>query len=210
MVRIDPVGFPSRERRPPSHDPEGRRADLLAAARRLFAKHGYAQTSIRHIAEEADVNHALVVAYFGSKEALFMEAVGRFELPTEALEGDIDGMGARIARAYIERWETMAADDPWPALGRSAFSHEPSYRLLKEEIERQQTVPLQKVLGDAGDGPVRNAMVQSLVAGMIMQRYLYGFEPACSVPAAEFEEALANLLQHAISGRLDIDGGDPR
>ena len=37
-------------RRPRTHDPAGRRADVLAAARRLFAAHGYAQTSIRAIA----------------------------------------------------------------------------------------------------------------------------------------------------------------
>lgn len=193
--------------RAPSHDPEGRRADLLLAARRLFATRGYAQTSIRQIATAADVNHALVVTYFGSKEALFMEAVGRFELPSDALEGAIDGMGTRIARAYMERWEHLAADDPWPALVRSAFSHEPSYQLLKEELERQQTVPLRARLGDGGDGPVRSAMVQCLIGGMIMQRYVYRFEPACSLPADEFEASLAVLLQHAISGRLSVDAG---
>src|SRR5581483_9115288 len=108
-------------RRPPSHDPEGRRADVLAAARRLFAMHGYAQTSIRAIAAQADVNHALVLSYFGDKEGLFMEAVGRFEIPSDALDGPIDGMGARIARAYMERWESMPEDDPWLALVRSSL-----------------------------------------------------------------------------------------
>jgi AcrR family transcriptional regulator len=180
---------------------------VLAAARRLFAQRGYAQTSIRAIAMEADVNQALVVTYFGGKEALFMEAVGRFEIPQEAIEGDgdIEGMGARIAQAYMDRWENMPVDDPWPALVRSAFSHEPSYQLLREELERQQVVPLRRVLGDSGDGPARSAMVQCLIAGVIMERYLYRLEPARSLPAAEFEEAFASSLQHAISGRLDSE-----
>jgi AcrR family transcriptional regulator len=197
-----------RDRRPPSHDPEGRRADVLSAARRLFAKNGYAQTSIRAIAAEADVNHALVITYFGGKEALFMAAVGRFHIPLDDLGGRLDDMGARIARAYVERWENMADDDPWLALVRSSFSHEGSYRLLRSELEAQQTVPLRAALGGTGEGEVRSAMVECLIAGMIMARYVYRLEPAGSLPAATFEAALANSIQQAITGPLPA-GGEP-
>lgn len=193
-------------RLPRAHDPEGRRADVLAAARRLFAKNGYARTSIREIAAEADVNHALVVTYFGGKEALFLEVVGRFQIPQEALGGGIEGLGARLARSYVERWENMADDDPWPALVRSAVSHEASRELLRSALEAQQTVPLGEVFGGTEDSPVRIALVQCLVAGMIMERYIYGLEPARSLPAAAFEAALAGLLQHAISGPLAPGG----
>lgn len=193
---------PTRKSRPRSHDPEGRRADILRAARRLFARNGYAQTSIRAIAAEADVNHALVVTYFGGKEALFMEAVGRFRIPQDALEGSIEDMGPRIARAYMERWENMADDDPWMALGRSSLSHEGSYRLLRAELQAQQAVPLREALGSTAEGSLRSAMVECLIAGMIMARYFYRLEPARSLPAPAFEAALACCLQHAISGPL--------
>lgn len=202
MVKLSHVtpSHQPHERRPPSHDPEGRRADVLAAARRLFARQGYAQTSIRAIAEEADVNHALVVTYFGGKEALFMEAVGRFEIPLAALQGGTADMGARIARAYLERWENMADDDPWLALVRSSLSHEAAYELLRTELEAQQAVPLRTALGGTGDGPQRAAMVECLIAGMILTRYLYRLEPAASLPAPAFEAAFANALQQAITG----------
>ena len=196
-------------RRPPRHDPQGRRADVLRAARRLFARNGYAQTSIRAIAAEADVNHALVVTYFGGKEALFMEAVGRFQIPQNVLEGSADGMGARIARAYMERWENMADDDPWLALVRSSFSHEGSYQLLRSELEVQQTVPLREALGSSGEGAARSAMVECLIAGMIMTRYIYRLEPAGSLPAAAFEAAFASSLQQAITGPLPAAGAAP-
>jgi AcrR family transcriptional regulator len=175
---------------------------VLAAARRLFAKQGYAQTSIRAIAEEADVNHALVVTYFGGKEALFMEAVGRFQIPQTALQGSTEDMGARIARAYMERWENMADDDPWLVLVRSSLSHDASYELLRAELEAQQTVPLRKALGGTPDWPQRASMVECLIAGMILTRYIYRLEPARSLPAPAFEAALANSLQQAISGPL--------
>jgi AcrR family transcriptional regulator len=189
-----------------AHDPEGRRRDVLAAARRLFAAKGYAQTSIRAIAAAADVNQALVITYFGGKESLFMEAVGRFQIPQDILAGDPGSLGARLARAYVGRWETMADDDPWPALVRSAVSHEASQELLRTALQAQMTVPLGKVLGETGDGPVRNAMVQCLIGGMIMERYVYALEPARSLPAETFEAALASCLQYAISGPL-VSGG---
>jgi AcrR family transcriptional regulator len=184
---------------------------VLAAARRLFAERGYAQTSIRAIAQEADVNHALVVTYFGGKEALFMEAVGRFQIPPTALQGSTGDMGARIARAYMERWENMADDDPWLARVRSSLSHEASYKLLRTELEAQQTVPLRTTLGDTGDGPQRAAMVECLIAGMILTRYIYRLQPAASLPAPAFEAAFANSLQEAITGPTAVvDAGPPQ
>lgn len=186
-----------------AHDPEGRRRAVLAAARRLFASKGYAQTSIRAIAAEAEVNPALVVTYFGGKEALFLEVVGRFTISREALSGGIDGMGARLARMYVDRWENMSEDDPWPALARSAVSHEGSARLLRSALE-DQYAPLREVLGDGDEGRARTAMVCCLIAGMIMERYLYALEPARSLPAAAFEAALASALQHALSGPLAV------
>jgi AcrR family transcriptional regulator len=200
----EPAGHRSR-----AHDPQGRRAAVLTAARRLFAKNGYARTSIRAIAAEADVNHALVVTYFGGKEALFMEAVGRFHIPQDALGGDIEGMGARIARAYMDRWENMAEDDPWLALVRSSLSHEGSYQLLRSELEAQQAEPLSTALGSAGDGPQRSAMVQCLIAGMILTRYIYRLEPARSLPAAAFEAALATSLQQALTGPAPEAAANP-
>jgi hypothetical protein len=137
-----------------------------------------------------------------------MEAVGRFQIPQDALVGDIEGIGARIAQAYMERWENRAEDDPWLALVRSSLSHEGSYQLLRSVLEAQQAAPLSTVLGSAGDGP-RSAMVECMIAGMIMTRYIYRLEPARSLPAAAFEAAFANSLQQAISGPAPAAAASP-
>lgn len=47
---------------------------IMEAAERLFAAHGFAGTSVRDIAEAAGVNLAMISYYFGSKEKL-MEAM---------------------------------------------------------------------------------------------------------------------------------------
>jgi Tetracyclin repressor-like, C-terminal domain len=103
---------------------------------------------------------------------------------------------------YVERWENMPPDDPWPALVRSALSHEPSRKLLQSELGAQRTQSLAKVLGETDEGVVRGAMVQCLLGGMIMERYIYQLEPSASIPVQTFEAALADCLQHAISGPL--------
>jgi hypothetical protein len=64
------------------------------------------------------------------------------------------------------------------------------------------------VLGRADDAPQRSAMVECLIAGMIMTRYIYRLEPARSLPAAAFEAAFANSLQHAISGTAPSAAAD--
>ena len=52
------------------------RETILTVARRRFATRGYDATSVRAIATEAEVDPALVIHYFGTKEALFIAAAG--------------------------------------------------------------------------------------------------------------------------------------
>jgi AcrR family transcriptional regulator len=51
-----------------------KQAHILDVAEKLFATRGYDGTSVRDIAEEADVNVSMISYYFGSKEKL-MEAL---------------------------------------------------------------------------------------------------------------------------------------
>jgi AcrR family transcriptional regulator len=54
---------------------EGARNRLLIAALRLFVEKGYAQTSIRDIAQAAEANVASVAYYFRDKEGLYRTAL---------------------------------------------------------------------------------------------------------------------------------------
>lgn len=57
--------------RPAGGDNAAARQRLLLAALKLFAAHGFAKTSIREIASEAQVNVAAVSYYFGDKQKLY-------------------------------------------------------------------------------------------------------------------------------------------
>jgi AcrR family transcriptional regulator len=52
----------------------GKQIQIMEAAEKLFAEQGFAGTSVRDIAEAAQVNLAMISYYFGSKEKL-MEAM---------------------------------------------------------------------------------------------------------------------------------------
>ena len=66
------AGTPARATRRPRGEP---RRLLLDAARDLFARQDYRSTTTREIAEAAGVTEPLLFRHFGSKAALFREAL---------------------------------------------------------------------------------------------------------------------------------------
>jgi AcrR family transcriptional regulator len=105
---------------PETADPDreaATKAQVLSAAERLFALHGFQNVSVRDITAEAGVNLASVNYHFGSKDALLFEIFRRrtSELNRERarmLHEATDRHGGRppvreILRAYFEpalRW----------------------------------------------------------------------------------------------------------
>ncbi len=149
----------------------------------------------------------LVMAYFGTKDGLFREAVGGGSGVTgdvlSATAANTGELPAALARAYLDRWDRLPADDPWPALIRSAVSHPPSAELLRTILEKQVGVPLARLLGDSADAEVRAAVIRSVLFGVIMERYLFAHEPAASVPTEELAPALTDVLITAFGDALD-------
>jgi len=61
-------------------DKEGRRSDILAAAKKVFARKGYHATTVADIAKAAKLSYGSIYWYFDSKDALFhalMESEGQ-------------------------------------------------------------------------------------------------------------------------------------
>lgn len=60
--------------------PRGRRradteAAIVAVARRLFAERGYAQTTVKDVAQAAGLSHAAIYSYYANKQALYGAAI---------------------------------------------------------------------------------------------------------------------------------------
>jgi AcrR family transcriptional regulator len=97
---------------------DSRRADILKAATKLFARRGLTDTKIGDIAAEAGLSHGLVYHYFPSKEAIF-EAI--LEDKREAAWGDAERtereLGIEAAmRLLLTRAVTDASERPETSL----------------------------------------------------------------------------------------------
>jgi AcrR family transcriptional regulator len=96
---------------------EQRRPQIVAAARRLFARRGYDATTTREIAAEAGVSDALIYRHFPGKEALLRavvdEGITRFsglgpptDVPTSA-EDLVLGLGRGFVAACEEQLDLL-------------------------------------------------------------------------------------------------------
>ena len=95
-------------------DSEQTKADILAAAERLFAERGVLGVSVRDVAGAAGVTHGLVHHYFGSKDDLAAEVI-RAALARSAqflLDNPIDTSSAsldvmrRVLRYFLTEGKT--------------------------------------------------------------------------------------------------------
>ncbi|MGW1292488.1 TetR/AcrR family transcriptional regulator [Streptomyces sp. NPDC002533] len=81
---------------------EATREAIEDAAVRIFARHGFAASSIRHIADEAGLSVGSIYRHYASKEALFEHLLGQasagLAAASDALSGDGDPL--TLARGF--------------------------------------------------------------------------------------------------------------
>jgi TetR/AcrR family transcriptional regulator len=111
-----------RQGRPVKTGQRDLKEHILAAAEQLFTDQGYGATSIRSIADKADVNPALVHYYFGNKHALLKSVL------EHALKPMIDAM------AGFNSAEGASVDDITAMLISMAAEHPNIPRLLTREV----------------------------------------------------------------------------
>lgn len=79
--------------RPPGQGSTRVRENILDAAEDLFARQGFAATSLREVAEVVGANPAMVHYYFGNKEALLQRVIERITEPLAASLADMKAAG---------------------------------------------------------------------------------------------------------------------
>ncbi len=170
------------------------REAILSAARQLFAKHGYETTTVRHVAERAHIDPAMVIRYFGSKDGLFAEAASvELALPSSA---DIDPahMGRTMVEHFLEIWEGASSKQGMAVLLRSAASN--SYAAAKmREAFLAQVMPFISAIGDPSSASRRAGLVASQLLGLAMCRYVLKLPPVVALSHDEIVASLGPTLQ---------------
>ncbi len=156
------VDKPSSRRR---HDAEASRRALLDAAAALFDERGYDAATVRDIGERAEVDPALIVRYFGSKEGLYLEALGhggRQHPPTGPLE-----VMARVLAHHDERGSgPLLRATVNPTLSDLARER------VQDAIAQQLTGPMTEALAARGTpaAALRADLACAIVAGVALTR----------------------------------------
>ena len=124
----------------------GTREAILAAARSAFAELGYDRATIRGIAAGAAVDPALVLHYFGCKEATVRgrardpDRAGRG--PRRAAAASPDRIGETVVRAFLEAWEPPENRQRLVAMVRSAMTNEVALGMVREYLGRRVFGPV--------------------------------------------------------------------
>jgi TetR/AcrR family transcriptional regulator, repressor for neighboring sulfatase len=81
---------------------EATTAAMLDAAEELFAAHGFTAVSVRDIAKQAGVSHALVHRYLGSKDDIYRKVLERNEDVMVAVAAGTDDLMEAVAHMFRE------------------------------------------------------------------------------------------------------------
>lgn len=161
----------------------------------MFARNGFAGTTVRDIAGEAAVDPALIIRYFGSKELLFLETM---ELELEhhaAFDGPIESLGERFID-YLLSTETHMRS-VFLALLRASDSDGVGSR-LREAHESQFVAPLRERL-TGPDADLRARLAAALVGGMLYSLWVVGDETLAAADHREVVRRYGALLQSLLT-----------
>lgn len=172
---------------------------------RLFAVRGHDRTSLRRIAEEAGVDHALVIHYFGSKQRLLVAAIDLPVSPDDLAavidSGPPEAIGGRLAAFVVGLLEDPERGHIPVAMLRAAASEPEAAAALQEKMTDGILLPIAERLG-YGDAQIRAALALSQIAGLVVGRYMIGIEPLARLSPDEVAGLLAPTLQRYLTGEL--------
>ena len=173
-----------RGRRPGSGDS---RADILTAARVLFAELGYERASLRAIGRRAGVDPSLIFHYFESKEGLLREVLTWPVDPTDVLANGMaevppDEVGEELVRRVLSVWEDPRVHPVLLSMFRTAVSHELATSMVDDDTADE-----------------RAALIGAQMAGILVARYVIELPALTRMSKADVATAVGPAVQHYLT-----------
>lgn len=183
--------------------PSATQNDIVAAARKLFAEHGYRGATMRAIAAEANVDAALIHHFFTSKEGVFAAAMeDAFPAPDDidqVVAGGLDGLAERLVRFFLGLWESPDTREPLLAVMRSAVSYDEAARMLAEFVTGRILGAIVRTISQP-DPEMRATLIGSQLVGLAMIRYVIKVEPLASADTDTVVAALVPTVDRYLTG----------
>jgi AcrR family transcriptional regulator len=178
---------------------------ILAAARASFAELGYAGTTLRSVARQADVDPALVSYYFKTKTGLLEAALippeGWTASLAEAAASPVKERGKTLVRMFIGAWEDPATAEYLRSVILTA-AHEPvALQHLTANFARYILQAVSAHLDDA-DRFTRASLAASQMVGLAMTRYVWKVGAIAQMSSEDVVRYIAPTIQKYLTGRL--------
>lgn len=182
------------------------RAQILLAARELFAEQGFDRASMRAIAARAGVDAGLIYYHFQGKDDLWKAAL---TLPTaeaglpEPIPAACPDPGAQLVSVVLHLWDD---DDEFrqqaTAIIRTALSHpaaaatvRPMHEAFVRELISQVVAPDQQRL--------RAALIGSHVLGLMIGRHIARFPAVAEASVETLVAASAPTINRLLTEPLE-------
>lgn len=189
-------------------DPEATRGAVLAAAERLFAERGFANTSLRDISAASGVSHPLIHHHFGSKEELYQSVkrrlvedyARRFPQAARAVNRPLN-IGAEMRRlmAYVGENPVLLRLCAWTRLegDRQVWPGEPDmFETIRRRIEVSQR---RKLIREDLDPAYLAIVLCGLVFFWLENREHFGHRFGSELNDKDYLRQAAEILERGIS-----------
>ena len=178
--------------------------DILDAARELFSTNGFDRTTLRRVADEAEVDVALISHYFGNKRGLFVAAVEFPSDPAVVLEPvrtcPIDELAATALRQILTVWASPAGPSIVARFRQALINGEDE--LVRGLLTGVILAPIRERLDDHRDVELRLTLFASQIAGLLVTRQILGLPAVRDAEIDELVDAVAPNLQRHLTGEL--------
>lgn len=182
----------------PAPTPKGRRSReaILRAAAARFESDGFERTTVRTIAKDAEIDPAMIIRYFGSKEGLFLAATS-IELDLPQMDAaPRSRLGHALARHAVSAWGSETPGRALRILLRSSAEDDGAAERVRG-VFAAQTLPF--FSHEFADSALRASLIASQILGYAFARYVIGIAP---LAAADDDEA-ATLLGASLQAIID-------
>lgn len=177
------------------------RKAVLDAARARFASDGFAATTIRLVATDAEVDVSQVMQFFRSKDELFAAVMA---VPASALqrfntlyEGPDEHLGERVVRAFLSAWEgVLEESEPLMATLHGAMVNDQARDQLRDFIQARLLAGTSERLGS--DAALRAGLATSLLIGVVVCRRIIGVPVLVAADPEELVVLIAPAIQQIL------------
>lgn len=190
----------------------GTKEKILSAALSLFATRGYGGTTIRAIAEQAQVDPALVHHFYGNKDGVFRAAVESAlgetalfapdaggdevdEAPDNAPDNALADPTEHVVREHLDYWEAPVTGAALAAIYRTGLADETVSATFRAQVEAGIHASTRKAGLSSGSGTGTTSGTDADTAGALLPAHLIGLgvvrhvlqiEPLASLSYDEF------------------------